>query len=66
MSFKPVVQTDSTGEWYGNQLRFATREEALASARDLAMRWTLVLDWDAQESPDPVNYKFVNNQLEAA
>ena len=30
MSFKPEVQTDNTGNWYGNALRFATREEAEA------------------------------------
>jgi hypothetical protein len=30
MSFKPEVQTDDTCKWYGNALRFATREEAEA------------------------------------
>jgi hypothetical protein len=33
MSFKPEVQTDSTGKWYGNALRFGTREEAEARSR---------------------------------
>jgi hypothetical protein len=28
MSFKPEVQADATGKWYGNALRFATRAEA--------------------------------------
>jgi hypothetical protein len=42
-------------EWAGNGIRFATREEAEASARDLYGRWTLVLDHRADESDDPVN-----------
>ena len=28
MSFKPEVIADSSGQWCGNALRFATREEA--------------------------------------
>ena len=63
MSFKPEVQTDNTGAWYGNALRFATREEAEASARDLAGRWLLVLAHRASESEDPVNYTYHNGQL---
>jgi len=38
MSFKPEVQTDATGQWYGNALRFATRAEAEAQVTDLMMR----------------------------
>ena len=30
-SWAPEVQTDSTGKWYGNALRFATESEAYAS-----------------------------------
>lgn len=63
MSFKPVVQTDSSGQWYGNALRFATCEEALNSARDLSMRWTLVREYDAHESDDPVNYRLSGQTL---
>ncbi len=63
MSFKPVVQTDSTGKWYDNSVRFATKEEAMASAQALAMRWTLVLDFDAHESTDPVNYQIVDGVM---
>jgi hypothetical protein len=58
MSFKPEVIADSSGKWCGNALRFATRGEAEANARDLAMRWTLVVDWRATESTDPVNYRW--------
>ena len=42
MSWKPEVIADNTGKWVGNQLRFATREEAEVHAGDLVMRWTLV------------------------
>lgn len=63
MSFKPVVQTDLTGKWYDNSLRFATKEEAKASALALAMRWTLVLEYDAHESDDPVNYQLVDGVM---
>ena len=62
-SFKPEVQTDFTGKWYGNALRFATREEAEANARDLAWRWLAVREWRAAESDEPVNYRYVDGQL---
>lgn len=55
-SFKPVVQTDSSGKWYDNALRFATHEEAYASASALAGRWFLVRNFDAMESDDPVSH----------
>jgi hypothetical protein len=42
MSFKPEVIADSTGQWCGNALRFATREEAEANVKDLERRWILV------------------------
>jgi hypothetical protein len=63
MSWKPEVKTDSTGKWYGNALRFATKEEALAQVIDLAFRWTLVHDYRVVESEDPVNYRFENGKL---
>lgn len=54
MSYRPMVLVGR--EWAGNGVRFATREEAEQSARDLSLRWTLVLDHRADESDDPVNY----------
>jgi hypothetical protein len=53
MSFRPMVSTG--GAFAGNGLRFATREEAEASARDLYQRWTLWVLYSADESDDPVN-----------
>lgn len=63
MSWKPEVIADSTGQWYDNALRFATREEAEANARDLSMRWLAVQDTRATESPDPVNYAYADGRL---
>ena len=55
-SFKPVVKTDDSGKWYDNALRFATSEEAAASAADLANRWMMVREHGVQESTDPVTH----------
>lgn len=56
MSWRPEVIADSSGQWVPNGQRFATREEALASAHDLMMRWILVQEFRATESEEPVNY----------
>jgi hypothetical protein len=63
MSYKPEVQTDSSGKWYGNALRFATYEEAFENARDLSCRWFAVMDFRASESSDPVNYAYRDHKL---
>lgn len=65
MSYKPEVIADSSGKWYDNALRFATYDEALASAKDLASRWMLVREYRAVESPDPVNYQLIDGKLSA-
>ena len=54
-SYAVEVIADASGEWCGNALRFATREEAEAYARDLFSRWTLVKEFRVVESTDPVN-----------
>jgi hypothetical protein len=64
MSFKPEVQTDSTGKWYGNALRFGTREEAEAQVQDLMMRWFAVRETRVVECDDPANYRYVDGHLE--
>jgi hypothetical protein len=64
MSFKPEVQTDGTGKWYGNMLRFGTRAEAEAQVRDLMMRWFAVRDTRVVECDEPVNYRYVDGRLE--
>lgn len=44
-AFKVEVLADSSGEWCGNGLRFATQAEADTYGAALAARWTLVRDW---------------------
>lgn len=63
MSFAPEVTADDSGKWYGNALRFATREEAEANVRDLSMRWFAVRETRVVESADPVNYSYVGGLL---
>lgn len=64
MSWKPeVITTDS--RWTSNGLRFATEQEALNNARDLAAGWTLVRAFRSAESDDPVNYTYHDGQLRA-
>lgn len=40
--FKVEVIADNSGQWAGNALEFATREEAENYASDLYARWTAV------------------------
>lgn len=47
--FKVEVIADSSGQWCGNGMRFATREEAETYARDLEWRWTAVREWRVVE-----------------
>lgn len=58
-NYKPGVSTDATGKLYTNALVFATREEALASARELMGRWLSVRDVGVVETDDPVTSRFV-------
>jgi hypothetical protein len=58
MSWAPEAITDS-GQWAGNRLRFATKEEAETYLAELgSVRSTRVV-----ESSDPVNYRWENGQL---
>jgi hypothetical protein len=63
MSWKPEMDIPHEG-WRGNALRFATREEAEANAKDLFMRWTMPKGWRAVECDDPVNYRWADGKLE--
>ncbi len=65
MSWKPEVQTDSTGKWYGNALCFATEQEAIDNAKDLSYRWYAVRNTRAVQSDEPVNYSYVDRELRA-
>jgi hypothetical protein len=65
MSWKPEVIADSSGEWCGNALRFATKKEAEDNVFNLSMRWTAVRETRVVESDEPVNYTYHNGQLRA-
>ena len=62
MSWKPEVIADSSGQWAGNALRFATKEEAEANVHDLSMRWFAVRETRVIESDDPVNSQYINGK----
>jgi hypothetical protein len=62
MSYRPMVYVQ--GEWAGNGLRFATSDEAEASARNLMARWFLVDDIRVDMSDDEVNYVWDNGLKE--
>lgn len=64
MSWSPEVRTGSDPKFYGNALRFATKEEAEANVRDLMMRWFAVVETRVVETEDPVNYRWVDSRLE--
>ena len=63
-SYAPQVIADNSGKFYGNALRFATREEAEANVAHLASRWMLVRETRVVETDDPVNYRWVNGRLQ--
>lgn len=60
-SYRPEVLV--AGQWAGNALRFATKEEAEQQVQDLALRWTLVMDTRVVESEDKVNYIWKDGNL---
>ncbi len=59
MSFKPEVIVDNSGEWCGNRLVFATKQESDSYADDLRWRWTLVREFRSVETGDPVTHRWV-------
>ena len=64
MSFAAEFIADSSGQWCGNGVRFATRKEAEAYADHKAWSWTEVRDERVVESADPVNYRWTATGLE--
>lgn len=62
VSYKPAYRTQPNDpKFYTNNLAFATYAEAERSARDLASRWLLVIEWQVQPSDQPVNYTLNEN-----
>jgi hypothetical protein len=65
MSFAPQVRTGKNDpNFYGNRLRFATREEAEANVNDLMMRWFSVVETRVIETDDPVTHRWIGGQLQ--
>lgn len=62
MSWKPEVEVN--GQFCGNAVVFATKEEAEQSAKDLFNRWTLCTGHRAVESSDAVNYVIKEGVME--
>jgi len=62
-SWKPVIQTDSSGKWHDNALRFETQGEAQENARDLARRWFLVTAHSAMPDEASPNYRYESGEL---
>jgi len=48
------VQADSSGTWAGNKVEYDDIDSAVAAAKDLMGRWTLVTDWRVVDAEDQV------------
>lgn len=62
MNFRPMVNV-GRGEWCGNALVFATREEAEGNVHALMMNWMQVTDTRVDETDNPVNSRWVDGRL---
>lgn len=62
-SYAAEVVADSSGEFCGNMLRFATVEEAETYVADLRRRWTLVTETRVVPTGDPVTHEIVDGVL---
>jgi hypothetical protein len=58
--FRVEVIADSSEQWAGNGLTFATQGEAETYARDLYSRWTAVRSWRVTETIVAGWFKFKN------
>lgn len=59
MSWKPYFIIPGEGAKHcTNGQAFATKDEALASAQDRFMIWTTPSGFGAEESDEPVNYRW--------
>lgn len=57
VNYRPMFDFGPT-ERQGNAQVFATKEEALGSARDRWRRWTMPTGFSAEETDAPVNYRW--------
>jgi hypothetical protein len=57
MSWKVEITGNASSQWSTNSVRFATKEEAEAYGRDLAMRLVSSKVWRVSQSADPPNFQ---------
>ena len=62
-SFKIEVLCSGETDWASNGLRFASKEEAEAYARDLFMRWFSVNEHRVTPCADKPTHTFANGSL---
>ena len=62
MSYAPEVLIE--GKWSRNGLRFSSKDEAEATARDTMARRIMVEHTRVVESSDPVNAALIDGKLE--
>jgi len=62
VSYMGEVIADNSGKFVGNQLRFATEEEAQWYVDDLFMRWTLCREKRVVPSQDPVTDRYERDE----
>jgi hypothetical protein len=63
VSYIVEVQTDSSGQWHSNYLRFRTDDEATAYGHDLSGRWRAVRNWRVSQIHEPANYAYANGRI---
>lgn len=63
ISWAPQVIADNSGQWAGNALRFATKEEAEANVKNLEWRWYAVKETRVVPTQDPVTHAWKDGAL---
>ena len=61
-SFAAYFKTKGDSTFATNELRFATKQEAEAYARNLFMRWLGASEWKVEPHTDAPNYVFANGR----
>lgn len=62
VTYKPMIKTFNDPKFYPNGLCFETKEEAEKAAQNTFSRWLLAEAYRADESSDPVNYRWVDGE----
>jgi hypothetical protein len=65
MSHKTVIKAKVGEGWRDNGVRFATREEAEAYGQKLYESLLFIIEWEVQQSSDPVNFRWTGTEAKA-